>query len=70
MGRRHEDEYTQKVRPSILQNLVKYYDGYRDPYNHIATFYQVVHVEQVTHYDTHIKGFYLTLIIMVPNIQA
>ena len=60
-GRRHDDEYSRKVRPSTLQKLVKKYDGSGDPYDHIASFRQVVHAEQVTDTHTKIEGFGLTL---------
>ena len=60
-GRRHDDEYSQKVRPSTLQKLVKKYNGSGDPYDHIASFRQVVHAEQVTDTHTKIEGFGLTL---------
>lgn len=58
-GRRHEAEYSRKVRPSTLQKLVKKYDGSGDPYDHVSTFRQVVHA--VTDYHTQIEGFGLTL---------
>ena len=63
----HEDErkldydYTQKVRPSMLQKLVKKFDGSGDPYDHIATFRQVVRAEKVSDNHTQIEGFGLTL---------
>ena len=60
-GRRHDDEYSRKVRPSTLQKLVKKYNGSGDPYDHIASFRQVVHAEQVTDTHTKIEGFGLTL---------
>ena len=60
-GRRHEDEYTRRVRPSTLQKLVKKFDGSGDPYDHIATFRQVVHAEHVTDRHTHVEGFGLTM---------
>lgn len=60
-GRRIDDEYSRKVRPSALQKLVKKYDGFGDPYDHIASFRQVVHAEQVRDTHTKIEGFGLTL---------
>ena len=63
----HEDErkldydYTQKVRPSMLQKLVKKFDGFGDPYDHIATFRQVVRIEKVSDNHTQIEGFGLML---------
>lgn len=60
-GRRHEDDYTRRVRPSTLQKLVKKYDGTGDPYDHIAAFRQVVHAEHVTDLHTHVEGFGLTM---------
>ena len=48
MGSRHNDEYSCKVRPSTLQKLVKKYYGSKDLYDHVASFRQVVHVEEVT----------------------
>ena len=47
-GQRNDDEYSQKVRPSTLQKLVKKYDESGDPYDHIASFRQIVHAEHVT----------------------
>ena len=49
--RKHDYDYTQRVRPSMLQKLVKKFDGSGDPYDHIATFRQVVRAEQVS--DNH-----------------
>ena len=63
----HEDErkldydYTRKVRPSMLQKLVKKFDGSGDPYDHITTFRQVVRAEKVSDNHTQIEGFGLTL---------
>ena len=50
-----------KVRPSALQKLVKKYDGSGDPFDHVATFKQVVHAEQVSDIHTQVEGFVLTL---------
>ena len=36
--RRHDDEYSRRMRPSALQKLVKKYDGSGDPYDHVAAF--------------------------------
>lgn len=60
-GRRPDDKYSCKIRPSNLQNLVKKYDGSRDSYDHITSFRQVVYVEQVTDTHTKVEGFGLTL---------
>ena len=60
-GRRNEDEYSRRVRPSTLQKLVKKYDGTGDPYDHIATFCQDIRDEKVTDKHTQIEGFGLTL---------
>ena len=46
--RKHDYDYTRKVRPSMLQKLVKKFDGSGDPYDHIATFRQVVRAEKVS----------------------
>ena len=59
--RRHEDEYTRRVRPSTLQKMVKKFDGSGDPHDHVASFKQVVRVEQVSDPHTQIEGFGLTL---------
>ena len=59
--RKHEFDYTRRVRPSMLQKLVKKFDGSGDPYDHIATFRQVVRAEQVSDNHTQIEGFGLTL---------
>ena len=58
--RRHGVD-SRKVRPSALQKLVKKYDGSGDPFDHIATFKQVVHAKQVFDTHTQIEGFGLTL---------
>lgn len=61
-GRRNEDEYSRRVRPSTLQKLVKKYDGTGDPYDHIAAFRQAIRAEKVTtDKHTQIEGFGLTL---------
>ena len=59
--RRHEDEYTRRVRPSTLQKMVKKFDGSGDPHDHVASFKQVVWAEQVSDPHTQIEGFGLTL---------
>ena len=59
--RRHEDEYSRRIRQSALQKLVKKYDGSKDPHDHIASFKQVLRVEQVSDPHTQIEGFGLTL---------
>ena len=50
-----------KTRPSHFQKWVKKYNGARDPYDHLASFRQVVRAEEVT--DLHVlkEGFGLTL---------
>ena len=60
-GGKHDDEYTQKVRPSMLQKLVKKYDGSKDRHDHIASFRQVLRVEQVSNSHTQIERFGFTL---------
>ena len=59
--RKHDYDYTQKVRPSMLQKLVKKFDGSGDPYDHIATFRQVVMAKKVSENHMQIEGFGLTL---------
>ena len=44
--RRHEDEYTRRVRPSTLQKMIKNFDGSGDPHDHVASFKQVVQAMQ------------------------
>ena len=58
---RHEDKHHKKVRPSVLQKMVKKYDGLGDPYDHVAAYRQAVHAEQVRDVHTQIEGFRLTL---------
>ena len=50
-----------KTRPSHFQKWVKKYNGVGDPYNHLASFRQVVRAEEVT--DLHVlkEGFGITL---------
>ena len=36
---------SQKVMPSQFQKWAKKYNGYADPYDHLATFRQVVRAE-------------------------
>ena len=59
--RRHEDDHHRKVRPSALQNIVKKYDGTGDPHDHVATYRQAIHAEQVRDLHTQVEGFGLTL---------
>ena len=40
---------------------MKRYDGSRDSHDHVATYRQVVHAEQVRDTHTQIEGFGLTL---------
>lgn len=51
----------QEVWPSSFQNWVKKYNGLGDPYNHLASFKQVVWAEQVNDFHTKVEGFGLTL---------
>ena len=50
-----------KTRPSHFQKLVKKFSGSGDPYDHLASFRQVVRAEEVS--DLHVlkEGFGLTL---------
>lgn len=50
-----------RTRPSHLQKLVKKFGGTSDPYDHLASFRQVVRAEEVS--DLHVlkEGFGLTL---------
>ena len=52
---------SQKVRPSQFQKWVKKYNGSADPYDHLATFRQVVRAKQITDLHTQVEGFGLTL---------
>ena len=47
MGRKHDDEYAQILRPSTLQKGVKKFDGSSDLHDHVASFKQVVRAKQV-----------------------
>ena len=49
------------MRPSQFQKWVKKYNGSADPYDHLATFRQVVRAEQITDLHTQVEGFGLTL---------
>ena len=49
------------MRPSTLQKIVKKYDGFGDPYDHVAAFWQAIHAKDVKDIHTQIKGFGLTL---------
>ena len=59
-ARRHETN-SRKVRPSVLQKLVKKYNWSGDPFDHIAAFKQAIHAQQVSDTHTQIEGFRLTL---------
>lgn len=54
-------EYPRKTRPSNFQKWAKKYNGSGDPYDHLATFKQVVRAEQITNLHTQVEGFGLTL---------
>ena len=54
-------EYPRRTRPSNFQKWVKKYNGSRDPYDHLASFKQVVRAEQITDPHTHVEGIGLTL---------
>ena len=51
-GRKHDDEYARRVRPSTLQKWVNKFDGSRNPHDHVASFKHVVHAKRVTHQHT------------------
>ena len=59
--RRPIEEGSRKIRPSSLQKMVKKYDGTSDPHDHVATFRQAIHAEQVRDIHTQVEGFGLTL---------
>ena len=50
-----------KVRPLVLQKLVKKYNGSGNPFDYVAAFKQAVHAEQVSDTHTQVEGFGLTL---------
>ena len=52
---------SRRVRPSQFQKWVKKYNWSADPYDHVATFRQVVRAEQITDLHTQVEGFGLTL---------
>ena len=54
-------DHNRKVRPSNFQKWVKKYNGSGDPYDHLASFKQVVRAEQVNDFHTKVEGFGLTL---------
>ena len=54
-------KYPQKTCPSNFQKWVKKYNGSRDPYDHLATFKQVVRAEKITYHHTQVKVFGFTL---------
>ena len=60
-SRKSFPDSSRKVRPSQFQKWVKKYNGSADPYDHLATFRQVVRAEQITDLHTQVKGFRLTL---------
>ena len=55
------EDYHRRVRPSMLQKLVKRFDGSSDPHDHVAAYKQAIHAEQVTDTHTQVEGFGLTL---------
>ena len=55
------EEPHRQVRPSVLQKLVKCYNGSSDRHDHVATYKQAVHAKQVRDTHTQIEGFGLTL---------
>ena len=60
-ARRHEEDHHRRVRPLVLQQMVKKYNGSGDPHDHVAAYRQAVHAEQVKDVHTQIEGFGLTL---------
>ena len=54
-------ERSRKVRPSQFQKWVPKYDGSGDPYDHLASFKQVLRAEQVLDFHMQYEGFGLTL---------
>ena len=54
-------EYPRKTRPSTFQKWIKKYNQSRDPYDHLASFKQVIRAEQITNPHTQVEGFGLTL---------
>ncbi len=50
-------ENNRKVRPSQFQKWVRKYDGSGDPYDHLASFKQVLRAKQVTDFHTQYEGF-------------
>ena len=60
-SRKSFPDSSRKVRPSQFQKWVKKYNGSADPYDHLATFRQVVRAEQITDLHTQVEGFGLML---------
>ena len=58
--RDHIDDYPWQMRSFALQELLKHLDKSGDPHDHMATYKQVVHAEQVIDTDTQIEGSGLT----------
>ena len=54
-------EHPRRTRPSNFQKWVKKYNGSGDPYDHLASFKQVVRAEQIIDHHTQVEGFGLTL---------
>ena len=54
-------DYPRKTRPLNIQKWVKKYNGLGDPYDHLASFKQVVRAKQIIDPHTQVEGFGLTL---------
>ena len=52
---------TRRVRPTNFHKWVKKFNGLGDPYNHLASFKQIVQAEQVYDLHTKVEGFSLML---------
>ena len=59
--RQYEDKYSRRVRPSMLQKIIKKYNGLGYLYDHVDAFWKVVHAKKVRDTHTQIEGFGLTL---------
>ena len=46
---------------NLNQKWVKTYDGFGDPYDHLASFNQLVRVEKILDVHTQVEGFGMTL---------
>ena len=61
MGETITKENSRKGRPSQFQKWLRKYDGSGNPYDHLASFKQVLQAQHIIDFHTQYEGFGLTL---------